>query len=76
MQTWRKGDVAVEDLELPLPADRINQPLRLYLGLYDVPTGQRLRILSFNLSGTTAGSLVDGRSAFEIHPGGSQGLRQ
>ncbi|TAM79728.1 MAG: hypothetical protein EPN47_18205 [Acidobacteria bacterium] len=76
MRFWKKGDVAVEEVQFPIPPSQSQKRVRLLLGLYHVPSGQRLPICSFALSRTSHASLADNDTGLLISSvydhGGSQ----
>jgi 4-amino-4-deoxy-L-arabinose transferase-like glycosyltransferase len=43
LQSWNAGDAGIEETHLRLPAEFSGATLRLRIGLYDPPTGDRLR---------------------------------
>jgi 4-amino-4-deoxy-L-arabinose transferase-like glycosyltransferase len=68
MESWKEGDVGIEELEFHVPAAEAHQGLRLSLGLYDVVSGERLLIRSFSLPGTARGTLAENDTALIISP--------
>jgi hypothetical protein len=43
LQSWRPGDSGIEEITIRLPPESAGKPLRLRFGLYDPPSGDRLR---------------------------------
>lgn len=76
MRTWKKGDVAIEEVQFPIAPSQSQKRLRLLIGLYHVPSGQRLTIRSFFVSGTSHASLADDHTALLINPGSQSNGRR
>ncbi|HEV2350946.1 MAG TPA: glycosyltransferase family 39 protein [Terriglobia bacterium] len=68
MISWKKGDAAIEELQFPIPLSASQIKFRLLLGLYNVPSGQRLVVRSYALSGTSHACLADTETALLVSP--------
>jgi len=68
METWMKGDTAIEELEFPLTSPHTNNTLSVSLGLFERTSGQRLVISSFDLPETMKASPADSDTALIVRP--------
>ena len=59
LRTWRAGDSGEEEIRLRLPAGTASAGLRLRFGIYDPPSGDRLRIRPLPPSVVPRFSLAD-----------------